>query len=108
MFLTEADAKTQTCPHIRYIYNEIDVLQEGRAPIYVQQNCQGAACKMAWRWMARTETAGRSKIEAIKHQRSLTGASLKDAKNFVEANPDLYDASDYEHKGYCGIAGRPE
>lgn len=48
-YLTEEEAKTQMCPHVRYCINE-DVMQEGRSPLYVHQLCQGSDCKMAWRW----------------------------------------------------------
>lgn len=107
MFLTEQEARRELCPHMRHCVNEADVAnQHGRAAVYEHSLCQGARCRMAWRWQVQ-EQGLRSKIEAIRKHRGDTGASLVDAKNFIEARPHLYDQG-AERKGYCGISGRPE
>lgn len=50
MLLTDQQARQEICPLIRYCANEVDVVQEARAPIYLHQTCQGADCKIGWRW----------------------------------------------------------
>lgn len=48
--LTEAEAKTKWCPQVTYCTNELDVIQDGRTPLYAHQLCEASGC-MAWRWM---------------------------------------------------------
>lgn len=48
-YLTEEAAKKIDCPMFRYAYNEAEVIQDGRAPIYVHQSCRASDCIM-WRW----------------------------------------------------------
>ncbi len=50
--MTEDKARTHDCPFMTYIWNEADVIQEGRAPIYYQSKCQASDC-IAWRWASR-------------------------------------------------------
>lgn len=50
MMLTEAEARTQTCPLIRYCVNEQAVVQDGAPALYANQLCQGKDCQMGWRW----------------------------------------------------------
>lgn len=46
--MTEDQAKTKTCPTIRYCVNESGVIQDRESAIYVHQLCQGSDC-IAWR-----------------------------------------------------------
>jgi len=47
--LTEKEARLQTCPFIRYCFNEDGVLHNNATPIYVHQNCRASDCKIGWR-----------------------------------------------------------
>ena len=49
MYLTDAEARQQVCPFIRFVYNESRIYAGGEAAIYYHQNCQASDCKMAWR-----------------------------------------------------------
>lgn len=82
--LTEAQAATFECPHIRYCVNELGVIQDRDAPIYAHQKCQASRC-ISWRW-----NIG----EPFK-----TYADAEFRKNGRRIEPST---------GYCGIAGRPE
>lgn len=46
---TETEARKMPCPFFRYVWNEHDVVQDGRPAIYVHQNCMASDC-IAWRW----------------------------------------------------------
>lgn len=48
-YLTEEAARKIDCPMFKYVVNETDVVQDGRAPIYVHESCRGSGCIM-WRW----------------------------------------------------------
>lgn len=50
MMLTEAEARKQTCPLIRYCANETAVVQDGATAIYWHQSCHASDCKIGWRW----------------------------------------------------------
>jgi hypothetical protein len=86
--MTDEEASKEICPFIRFCVNEVDVIQDGRAPIYVHQNCQGSACRTAWRLMPRAPF------------RELYGAPMSVS---VMAAP-----VPGPQRGYCGIAGKPE
>jgi hypothetical protein len=54
VILTEEEAKTKTCPHVRYCENPHHVMQDHGPAIYSQSVCIGSHC-MAWRWHRRGE-----------------------------------------------------
>lgn len=56
--LTEEEAKAATCPLIQFAVNEADVIRERVPAIYVNQNCQGSACRIGWRWGPAGEEGG--------------------------------------------------
>lgn len=85
MLVTIEEAKNKLC---------VMPFQSGRTI------CRADEC-MAWRWET-TFVGNTPKIDAIKKYRQETGAMLKDAKDYVEAHPHLYDCSS-ERKGYCGL-----
>ena len=49
---TETEARKIPCPFFRYVWNEHDVVQDGRPAIYVHQNCMASGC-IAWREVPR-------------------------------------------------------
>ncbi len=49
MLMTEEEAKTKTCPLVRYCENSYHVSADNGHPMYAHQRCEGSAC-MAWRW----------------------------------------------------------
>lgn len=50
MVLTEEEAKTKTCPHLRYCENPYHVAADRDPPVYSHQRCEGSGC-MAWAWL---------------------------------------------------------
>lgn len=111
--LTEDEAKERWCPFARYAVVSKHVVSaagnrfgDDVVPLDMnpkQSRCIGSAC-MAWRWQPTGE--GESKIEGIKRRREETGASLVEAKNYVEAHPE-YLKKEPSDLGFCGLAGRP-
>lgn len=90
--LTEEEARKEICPFIKHCVNEIDVIQDGRAPIYVQQLCQASNCKMGWRWDRMNEPlSNEAKVRA--------GTAVGLA---IALQPRTYE------RGYCGACGKPE
>lgn len=99
--MTEDEAKTKWCP--RGLHS------------FIESKCLGSDC-MAWRtvetgswtrtfreWMDAEQW-----IEAIKAYRNYTGATLKDAKDFVDAVRGGQKAMPTpEPAGFCGLAGKP-
>jgi hypothetical protein len=83
MLLTSDEATKHVCPHIQYVQNEASVVQEKDAAIIVHQQCQGAACGMAWRWYDQPRCG-------LDEQGQTVSVALS------------------ERRGYCGIAGRPQ
>lgn len=53
--LTEAEARQEICPLIRYCVNEADAVHHGKQPIYLHQICTGSDCKIGWRWQKDTD-----------------------------------------------------
>lgn len=91
MMLTEEAARKETCPFIRYCINETDVVQDGRAAIYVHQLCQASACKMGWRWDLTSEPLSKE-----------AEASAGLAAGLARAlQPRTLE------RGYCGACGKP-
>jgi hypothetical protein len=112
--MTEQEAKTKWCPAFRgnnHGVNRPDALKTDAGLGF----CIGSAC-MAWRsveghgWASEFRgflNASRS-IDAIRLYRNETGATLRDAKTFVEGviegtipPPPLASC------GFCGLAGKP-
>lgn len=47
--LTEKEAREQTCPLIRVLANEKDVISQRVPGIYRHQKCQASDCRIGWR-----------------------------------------------------------
>lgn len=84
MFLTEEQAHTFECPHVRYLFNEMGVIHDKDSAIYIHQKCQASRC-ISWRWNSGEPFKSAADAEYRKSGKRLT--------------PSV---------GYCGIAGRPE
>jgi hypothetical protein len=118
---TEEEARTKWCPHIRVAevglssgggYNRSAEIHGGLSPRKLT-NCIASEC-MAWRsrptfnWQMIYDALRTGQIiEAIKCYRMETGASLKDAKDAVEAIDLNAPVPQSAQRGFCGLAGAP-
>ena len=107
--MTEQEAKTKWCPFARVTWQtdatSWNRVQDGAGNV---DEGTGNACKclgsdcMAWR---ATKGDEEPLIEAVRRYRNENGASLKDAKEYVETHPEYRRGT--PDGGFCGLAGKP-
>lgn len=112
--MTEEEAKAKWCPFVRVAGRVTYNRALNDSPVK-HTACIGAAC-MAWRltpasdWVEQFVVflrSGRS-IDAIRLYRSEKGATLKDAKEFVDGVLDgTQPMPASQPVGFCGLAGKP-
>ena len=96
--MTEDEAKTKWCPHIRPNKGDFEI-----AP-YAGSWCIGAEC-MAWRWLP-FNALDPLYIEAIKKCED-EGMKPPQAAKHVNANRADFNLPTEPFEGYCGLAGKP-
>lgn len=109
MLKTEDEYRQLWCPHVRHFFFGTPAdpgIGDNRGNASPETNCIASACSQ-WRWAKPAGVEFASMIEAIKARRENTGGALKAAKEWAEANRDLWTSAD-ERLGYCGLAGKPE
>jgi hypothetical protein len=101
VIMSPDEARTRTCPLVRYLANESNVIQDGQAAIYYHANCVAAEC-LGWRW-ARGEgqkyfVTMRDKPEEAWNWNPSGQPGYDDCKVRIETIPP---------QGFCGLAGQP-
>ena len=105
MAMTEAEAKTKTCPQSFGVAAEYDGNGNG-----IRQggpfSCVGSDC-MAWRWKVRDVSSKLSKtpVDGWEHISAEDAMNEYDIKGEVWREPDA--EAQLRRPGYCGLAGRP-